>query len=210
VNYVVLLRRLTVGMLAAFFVALLASNVLASSGPNEGAQSPSIAVNLSTGPSTVANGEAELQPAAIRYAAYLPIIQQPGDPVDLPLYDAATQRMLQLVNAERGRAGCAPVTMNERLTRAAQVHTGDMAGHDFVGHQGTDGTWPHERVLREGYNYAYVGESVAKSTNDTADHVFSLWMNSPGHAAIIVTCTAQEIGIGHLPPYWTLVLGKIL
>ena len=76
--------------------------------------------------------------------AYLPYLQQPGDLDPPPRYDVVTERMRALLNDERVAAGCAPVTVNDELLRAAQTHTKDMADHGFVDHRGTDGTMPHD------------------------------------------------------------------
>lgn len=210
VNIIEQFHRVVIGLLVVGGSLLLSSNVLASSGQDNGARFAPTAVILSSGPAIAADGDISSQSAEKKYAAYLPIIQQPGEPIRLSRYDVVAQRMLELVNDERQRAGCAPVAVNDKLTRAAQKHTEDMAAHGFVDHRGSDGSLPHERVLREGYNYGYAGESIAKSIVDEAGAVFSLWMNSPGHKAILLNCVAQEIGIGYSAPYWTLVLAKQL
>ena len=202
------LRRSLIG----FVIVAVCWLSLSVSAAQAGNQRLSAAVNLSTGPSVAADEQAadgrdDAQSAEKKFAAYLPYLQQPGDLDPPPRYDVVTERMRALLNDERVAAGCAPVTVNDELLRAAQTHTKDMADHGFVDHRGTDGTMPHERVLREGYVYAYVGESVARTVDD-AEHVLSLWMNSPGHRAILLNCSAQEMGLGHLASYWTLVLAK--
>jgi len=191
---------------------LLSASVAAQSADFSGDPLSSTAVSLSAGPSVAAersvDNEAEVQPAALRPALYLPYVQQPSESDTLPRFDDTTERMRTLLNVERAAAGCGPVTIDEKLMRAAQAHSEDMAEHGFLDHLGTDGSWPHERIQREGYDYVYVGESIARTVVDDAGHVLAMWMNSPGHRAILMNCTAQEMGLGHVTPYWTIVLAK--
>ena len=186
---------------------------MADSGSDGQSQSASRAVNLSSGPTiatrdVASGGNGEPQEVEKRVFAYLPVVTVSRAPTELERYNIVAQRLLALVNKERQRMGCLPLVSNIKLARAAQSHTQDMADHKFLGHQGSDGSWPHERVRREGYRYSYIGETLAQSSFDSADHVFSLWMNSPDHREIILSCTARKIGIGYIHPYWTLVLAK--
>lgn len=182
-------------------------DALASSPRGNNVAYLSIVVNLS-GPAVAAPGEEESLSAGIKTAAFLPAIQSSGDPNARERYDDVALRMLQLVNEERRNEGCDPVVLNDKLTLAAQRHSQDMAENNFFDHQGSDGSWPHERVLREGYNYGYIGESIAKPIVQTPDAVFSLWMNSPDHRAILLNCLAEDIGVGYVIPYWTAVLAQ--
>ena len=127
VNIIEQFHRVVIGLLVVGGSLLLSSNVLASSGQDNGARFAPTAVILSSGPAIAADGDISSQSAEKKYAAYLPIIQQPGEPIRLSRYDVVAQRMLELVNDERQRAGCAPVAVNDKLTRAAQKHTEDMA-----------------------------------------------------------------------------------
>lgn len=176
---------------------------------------PPSAVSLSFAPTTAvepgAGGEEVVADSVDRpVVAYIPIVLQPGEPPVESRTDVVVRQLLALVNEERIRSGCNPVAIEDRLAKAAQAHTQDMAQNGFISHQGTDDSWPHERVLRQGYQYSYVGESIAMTVRDSEKYVFSLWMDSPAHRAIILNCQAQEIGIGYALPYWTLVLASPL
>jgi uncharacterized protein YkwD len=145
----------------------------------------------------------------VRYGRYwTAALARPSGP--MPGYATASQSMLDAVNAARGQAGCPALIANEKLTRAAQAHTQDMVDHDFFDHQGSDGSWPHERVLREGYVYAYVGETIARLKTDRPEDVLKLWLGSDGHERIILNCNAAEIGVGYYYEHWTLVLASAL
>jgi uncharacterized protein YkwD len=119
-----------------------------------------------------------------------------------------TDRVLELVNAERAKAGCSPVTVDAKLTKAAQNHSQDMADHTNMSHTGSDGSSMTDRLARVGYAYRSAGENVAAGYG-TAASVMDGWMNSPGHKANILNCGFKEIGIGLAGPgnYWTQNFG---
>ncbi|MGA5582106.1 CAP domain-containing protein [Streptomyces thermodiastaticus] len=121
-----------------------------------------------------------------------------------PPEDDAIAQVVDLVNAERAKAGCSPVTLEARLTRAAQAHSEDMAAHQNMSHTGSDGSSPGDRITRAGYDWRAYGENVAYGYA-TPEQVMDGWMNSPGHRANILDCDYQEIGVGHAQPgdYWT-------
>ncbi|MFD3565033.1 CAP domain-containing protein [Streptomyces sp. NPDC058686] len=120
--------------------------------------------------------------------------------------DAA--RVLALVNSERSKAGCSPLTMNAKLTKAAQDHSKDMASHGNMSHTGSDGSAPGDRITRAGYSWSSYGENVAYGYS-TPEKVMDGWMSSPGHKRNILDCSFKEIGIGLAQPnsYWTQDFG---
>jgi uncharacterized protein YkwD len=116
--------------------------------------------------------------------------------------------VLALVNSERGKVGCSPLTVNAKLTKAAQDHSQDMADHRNMSHTGSDGSSPGDRITRAGYNWSAYGENVAYGYS-TPESVMEAWMTSPGHKRNILDCTYKEIGIGLAQPghYWTQDFG---
>ncbi|MDV5142818.1 CAP domain-containing protein [Streptomyces sp. SBC-4] len=122
---------------------------------------------------------------------------------------SAADQVVALVNAERAKAGCGPLSANATLTKAAQGHSEDMAARDFFDHTDPDGDGPGERVTEAGYPWSTYGENIAMGQS-TPEQVMDSWMNSPGHRANILNCSFKEIGIGiHSEggPYWTQVFG---
>ncbi|MFD8775423.1 CAP domain-containing protein [Streptomyces sp. NPDC059916] len=119
-----------------------------------------------------------------------------------------TARVLTLVNNERSKAGCSPLTMNAKLTKAAQDHSKDMASHRNMSHTGSDGSSPGDRITRAGYTWSSYGENVAYGYS-TPEKVMAGWMSSPGHKRNILDCSFKEIGIGLAGPnsYWTQDFG---
>ncbi|MFJ7492612.1 CAP domain-containing protein [Streptomyces sp. NPDC097727] len=120
----------------------------------------------------------------------------------------AAARIVTLVNSERSKAGCSPLTMNAKLTKAAQDHSADMASHRNMSHTGSDGSDPGDRITRAGYQWSAYGENVAYGYT-TPESVMAGWMNSPGHKRNILDCSFKEIGVGLAQPgnYWTQDFG---
>ncbi|MEU1281625.1 CAP domain-containing protein [Streptomyces sp. NPDC005805] len=117
-------------------------------------------------------------------------------------------RVVALVNSERSKAGCSPVTVNARLSKAAQAHSEDMASHRNMSHTGSDGSSAGDRITRAGYNWSTYGENVAYGYS-TPEQVMAGWMSSPGHKKNILNCGFKEIGVGLAQPddYWTQNFG---
>ncbi|MEV4623638.1 CAP domain-containing protein [Asanoa sp. NPDC049573] len=115
-------------------------------------------------------------------------------------------------NRQRAMNGCGPVTVNAKLTKAAQSHSVDQAQHNTMSHDGSDGSTPWDRSKAAGYDNA-IGENVAMGYRDAAA-VMDGWMNSPGHRANILNCSAKAIGVGLAKasdgsPYWTQMFGSV-
>ncbi|MFF5447648.1 CAP domain-containing protein [Streptomyces sp. NPDC012888] len=115
-----------------------------------------------------------------------------------------TAKVVALVNRERAKAGCRPVKVNAKLTKAAQSHSRDQARHHRMSHTGSDGSNPGQRITRAGYQWRTYGENVAYGYNTPAK-VMNAWMHSPGHRANILNCSFKEIGVGlsGTSHYWT-------
>lgn len=63
----------------------------------------------------------------------------------------ARRYMLDLVNRDRASEGLAPVALDESApTRAGQAHAEDMAAYGYLGHWGTDGSVPEQRLTDAG------------------------------------------------------------
>jgi uncharacterized protein YkwD len=123
--------------------------------------------------------------------------------------------VVRLTNAERQKAGCAPLTAVTQLNLAAQRHSEDMATHNFIGHTGSDGSTMVTRVERAGYTgWRSLAENVAAGYQ-TAEAVVAGWMNSSGHRANILNCGLRDIGVGYATNpnstygvYWTQNFGS--
>ncbi|AQT72221.1 CAP domain-containing protein [Streptomyces sp. fd1-xmd] len=154
-------------------------------------------------------------PQAAPRPAKPPVTKQPQapqppktSPAPAPAASGSVAAVLALVNQERAAAGCQAVTLNAKLTKAAQDHSADMAAHSNMSHTGSDGSDPGTRITRAGYAWSTYGENVAYGYS-TPEKVMEGWMNSPGHRENILNCSFKEIGIGLAQPnhYWTQNFG---
>ncbi len=121
----------------------------------------------------------------------------------------AAAAVLRLVNAERAKVGCSPVTADSALASLATAFSDDMADRGFFDHTDPDGDTPWDRAQAAGISNLG-GENIARGQAD-AEAVMQAWMNSPGHKANILNCDFKTLGVGvHLGPggpWWTQNFG---
>ncbi|MEU8706719.1 CAP domain-containing protein [Streptomyces sp. NPDC048565] len=126
-----------------------------------------------------------------------------------PSATTAQAAVIGLVNKERAKVGCSPVTTSSSLTALAQDFSEDMAARDFFGHTDPDGATPWDRAEAAGVK-GLGGENIARGQAD-AQAVMDAWMNSEGHRANILNCDYKTLGVGvHLGsggPWWTQDFG---
>ncbi|MQS10861.1 CAP domain-containing protein [Streptomyces kaniharaensis] len=121
---------------------------------------------------------------------------------------SSAQQVVDLVNAERAKAGCGPVAAEPRLASAAQEHSDDMANRNYFDHASPEGYHADHRIEAAGYSWSTWGENIARGQKDPAA-VMDAWMNSPGHRANILNCAFKQLGVGVRTgsggPWWTQV-----
>ena len=104
-------------------------------------------------------------------------------------------RVLSLIDAQRGAAGCPAGGLSPALQKAAQRYARAMATQDFFGHRAPNGAGVSQRAWAVGYRFHKLAENIAAGQK-TPESVVKTWMNSPGHRKNILTCGLQETGIG--------------
>lgn len=166
------------------------------------APQPSPSTIAVTRPAPVSNIPGTAQPAATTTNT---------TPPPRPTGDIAGQ-ILALVNAERQRAGVAPLTLNSQLNAAAQNHGRDMANNNHFSHTGTDGSSPGQRAVAVGYPSPYVGENIAWGQTST-EQVMRRWMESDAHRRNILNPNYTELGVAFVVaesgrPYWVQNFGR--
>ncbi|MFF2850430.1 CAP domain-containing protein [Streptomyces sp. NPDC058001] len=123
--------------------------------------------------------------------------------------NSAEAQVLSLVNQERAKVGCSPVTADARLGALAEDFSKDMAARGFFDHTDPDGATPWDRAEKAGIT-GLGGENIARGQADAAA-VMDAWMNSPGHRANILNCDFKTLGVGaHFAsggPWWTQDFG---
>jgi len=108
--------------------------------------------------------------------------------------DEAQQRLLELINADRSKAGLDALAFDPELADVALKHSEDMHANDFVGHISPAMGGSEERLLRAGVATGLAAECVGKGYSP--DEIHSGLMNSPGHRAAILLREATHVGIG--------------
>ncbi|MFJ5634699.1 sigma-70 family RNA polymerase sigma factor [Streptomyces goshikiensis] len=121
-----------------------------------------------------------------------------------------TERMLDLINQERARAGCTPVRPERRLTTAAQEHSDDMAARDYFSHTNPEGLDSGDRIAAAGYDADGYNENIGDGY-DSPESVMKAWMSGGGHREAILDCNHKDAGIGYATStdddsLWTLLL----
>ncbi|TWF95710.1 CAP domain-containing protein [Saccharopolyspora dendranthemae] len=120
----------------------------------------------------------------------------------------AQDQVVSLVNEARAEAGCAPLTVDGRLTKAATAHSADMASRGYFSHTTPEGVTFGDRLRDAGY--ASPGaENIARG-HTSADQVVGDWMKSRGHRKNIMDCSLRTIGVGveYNGHYWTQDFGR--
>lgn len=105
------------------------------------------------------------------------------------------QQVLDLVNAERTKAGCAPVRLDAKLHTAAQKHAQDMAARRYFDHTAPDGSGPSQRITAAGYRWSAWAENLNQGPT-TASSAVSNWMGSSVHRGNMLDCGLTHMGVG--------------
>ncbi|MFC0843152.1 sigma-70 family RNA polymerase sigma factor [Streptomyces noboritoensis] len=183
-----------------------------ATGPTRTTNSPSLKPSSSPSPSRSAASPKPTahSPAPHTATAKTPSSHAPKVPNSLAKQGSTAQQVIALVNTERAKNGCGPVSDNSKLATAAQRHSDNMAAQDFFDHTDPSGSGPGERIHAAGYQWSTYGENIARGQQTPAD-VMNSWMNSPGHRANILNCAFKELGVGihNGPggPWWTQDFG---
>lgn|GEM_PF-2002291 len=144
-----------------------------------------------------------------------------GDPAPPGSLNDFQAFMLGVINQARSQSrNCGneffqpapPVTWDDRIETAAQVHSDDMAATQNVSHTGSDGSDPGDRLLMENYDWFTWGENILFGLNNGDDAVDAL-LQSPSHCASIMNPGFKEVGAGSSPgsfqgsssTYWTVL-----
>lgn len=114
--------------------------------------------------------------------------------LDLKVDSVAEAQMLQLVNAERAKAGIPPVKVDPQIVAVARDHSKDMFLRSYFSHVNPDRHDPGYRLEHGGVNYTFAGENLAYAPDVQTAHVGL--MNSEGHRKNILEPKFGRIGIG--------------
>ena len=121
--------------------------------------------------------------------------------------------LAKAASAQRQSNGLPPVTMDAKLTKAAETHACDMALKGYFAHQGQTGSTPKTRAQTQGYRACLIAENIAMGERNPRV-AFDDWMHSPGHRRNILLPEVSAIGTAVVPqkggkgPWYVMVLAK--
>jgi uncharacterized protein YkwD len=111
--------------------------------------------------------------------------------------DGRERAMLGAINRERAHYGLGRLKGSGRLARAADHHSWEMLDADYFAHESRDGS-SFDRRVRHFAHLRAVGETLAMvggCGRGSARRIVRMWMNSPGHRAILLSATFRRIGL---------------
>jgi uncharacterized protein YkwD len=112
--------------------------------------------------------------------------------------DQREKAMIRGINHERAHYGLAPVRASRSLNRAADLHSWEMLDANYFAHSSRDGG-PFDARVRRFTHPRAMGETLAmlggSCSRGSARRVVRMWMNSPGHRAILLSGTYRRVGL---------------
>lgn len=135
-------------------------------------------------------------------------------PMDVKPLDATDPLVVAIVAAHnkiRAAEKLPPLAYAPLLGKAAQVQATDMAEHEEMKHEGSDGSSPSDRIKRTGYRFEISGENVAVFYPDVPQ-VMQGWVESPPHKKNILG-EFTELGVARVEgkdgkSYWCVDFGR--
>ncbi|MEI7025166.1 peptidoglycan-binding protein [Paenibacillus sp. y28] len=124
------------------------------------------------------------------------IPEQPNVPNQPPAagLTAEEQQMLDLVNAERQKAGLSPLQADMAIVQTARLKSQDMVDKNYFSHDSPTYGSPFDMLKRFGISFQTAGENIA--CNQTVERAHAALMNSQGHRENILNSSYTHIGIG--------------
>lgn len=104
------------------------------------------------------------------------------------------EQVVQLVNAERAKEGLAPLTLNVKVSAAAQVRAKEIV--TSFSHTRPNGSSFATALKEQNISYRRAGENIAWGQK-SPEEVVNAWMNSSGHRANIMNENFTSIGVGY-------------
>ena len=106
-----------------------------------------------------------------------------------------TAKVFELVNQERAKAGVAPLVINNKLSKMAQIKAEDIFEHNYWDHTSPIYGSPSEMAKAFGITDKGCGENLCWYA-DTPEDAVTSWMGSEGHKANILNPKYTQIGLG--------------
>jgi uncharacterized protein YkwD len=123
-------------------------------------------------------------------AVLVPALAAPSARAAGSRVDRGERAVVRAINAARANHGLGRLSSHRRLARAADAHTRHMLAADYFSHGAFS-----QRVRRY-VGFRSIGETLAMTTRCSARRVVRMWLNSPGHRAVLLSGAYRRVGIG--------------
>ncbi|MDA8220817.1 CAP domain-containing protein [Desulfosporosinus sp.] len=128
----------------------------------------------------------------------------PAPSPEQPAIGVEEQKMLDLINVERSKAGIAPLKTDTKLMEVAKIKAKDMVDNNYFSHTSPTYGSPFDMLNKFGVTYQTAAENLAG--NSTVEAAHNALMQSEGHRKNILNPSFNYIGIGIVP---SPVYGKV-
>lgn len=131
------------------------------------------------------------------------------------------KKLLDLINKERAKKRIPALAWNEDLAKACRYHAYDQGTQGYFSHASNDKI--NDKLVIVGSTFDRIkrfyrgnagGECIAAG-NQQAEKTFQQWLNSDGHAKILLEHDSRVVGIGFVQVegspheyYWVLATGN--
>ncbi|WP_344446074.1 CAP domain-containing protein, partial [Kitasatospora nipponensis] len=194
-------------------VAVSAAPAVESSAPVTPSPSPSSSPTPAPSPSTEPVPTPSPTPSAASVPLPVPATPSapPATPSRAPAPKSLEQQLVDLINAQRAKAGCPSLRVDPRLHAAAQGHSDEMAAAGYFDHVDQHGGEPSDRMTAAGYVWSLWGENLDRATSSPAT-VVKDWSDAAIHQQNMLNCQYTDAGVGTATApdglLWTLDLGR--
>ena len=103
-------------------------------------------------------------------------------------------QMVDLINAERAKAGVSALAIDSKVTEVARLKSQDMIDKGYFSHTSPTYGSPFAMLKSFGVSYRAAGENIAMNRSMTSAH--TALMNSSGHRQNILSASYSRIGVG--------------
>ena len=120
---------------------------------------------------------------------------------------SAYKKLVQQINTTRISLGLGALRLDQTLTVASEMHSGDMHFQNYYSHRSADGTTYAERAKSAGFNGKSLGECLFRASSDP-DAAYKSWWYNDSQRLILLSTTSNAVGVGNAQNYWTLNTGQ--
>ena len=112
------------------------------------------------------------------------------------------------MNQKRVALGFTALKINEQLTNASEMHSGDMHFQEFFSHKSFDGSSYADRAKSAGFVGKVYGEFLYRASVDPIS-AFNAWWITDTQRIMMLDKETNAIGVGRAENYWTVNIGKL-